>query len=137
MMFAMGLIFTGTSPLQSVFTCLFFTIKYWVEKYNLAFVYNKQYESKGILWKPTIRLMLITLYISQFMNVGYFSLRSRKYFIAGISFIAIQTGLLIALGMYRIGKSRQDKFEISLLEQGLNPLGGDDAANISKSSPEN
>jgi hypothetical protein len=41
MMFAMGLFFTGTQPLQAVFTCFFFSIKYWVEKYNLAFVYNK------------------------------------------------------------------------------------------------
>ncbi len=62
-MFAMGLFFTGTQPLQAVFTCFFFYIKYWIEKYNLAFVYNKQYDTKGIIWKPTIRLMVISLYI--------------------------------------------------------------------------
>jgi hypothetical protein len=61
--FAMGLFFSGTQPLQTVFTCMFFVMKYHVEKYNLIFVYNKQYDTKGILWKPTLRLMIIVLYI--------------------------------------------------------------------------
>ena len=38
----------------------------------------------------------------------------------------VQSGLLISLSLYKMGKKKQDCFEISLLEQGINPL--DDVA---------
>ena len=89
----------------------------------MAFVYNKQYDTKGILWKPTIRLMVITLYIFQLMNIGYFStVGGPKFLLAGVIFMVIQSGFLLSLSLYSFGKQTQDRFEISLLEQGLNPL---------------
>ena len=87
--FAMGLFFSGTQPLQTVFTCMFFVMKYHVEKYNLIFVYNKQFDTKGILWKPTLRLMLIILYIFQMMQIGYFSLRDPLFFLGGMIYLLI------------------------------------------------
>ena len=67
--------------------------------------------------------MIITLYIFQLMNIGYFStVGGKPYFLSGVIIIAIQSALLISLSLYRLGKIKQDHFEISLLEQGLNPL---------------
>lgn len=88
-MFAMGLIFSGTSPLQSVFTFAFFAIKYYIEKYNLAFVYNKDYEGVGVIWRPMMPLMLLNLYIFQFLLLGYFSLMDKGFFQGGITFVFI------------------------------------------------
>ena len=121
-MFSMGLFFTGTSPLQSMFSCLYFSIKYWIEKYNLAFVYTKQYEGKGIIWKPMVMFMILILYIFQLLTIGYFTIISKSFFNAGGVFLLIETTGFLLLAWYKQGKKKQDKFEISLLEQGLNPL---------------
>jgi hypothetical protein len=47
----MGLIFSGTMPLISVFMTMFFTIRYYIEKYNLTFSYNKEFEGGGVIKK--------------------------------------------------------------------------------------
>jgi hypothetical protein len=88
-MFAMGLFFSGTSPIQAVFTWLYFTTYYWVEKYNLAFVYNKEYDGVGIIYKPVIPLMMIILYLFEFMLIGFFTLQDKGYFFGGVLFVAI------------------------------------------------
>lgn len=49
--FCMGLIFCGTMPLISIFAMLFFSIKYYIDKYNLTFVYNKEFEGGGAIKK--------------------------------------------------------------------------------------
>lgn len=49
--FALGLIFSGTNPLIGLFLTLFFSIRYWIEKYNLVFVYNKEFEGGGVIKK--------------------------------------------------------------------------------------
>jgi hypothetical protein len=115
-MFSMGLFFTGTSPLQSMFSCLYFSIKYWIEKYNLAFVYTKQYEGKGIIWKPMVMFMILILYIFQLLTIGYFTIISKSFFNAGGVFLLIEITGFLLLAWYKQGKKKQDKFEISLLE---------------------
>ncbi len=62
-MFAMGLFFSGTSPIQSLFTFMYFLISYWIVKYNIAFVYHKRYDGVGVIWQPMMPMMLIVLYI--------------------------------------------------------------------------
>ena len=49
--FTLGLIFSGTNPLIGIFVGIFFSIKYWVEKYNLTFVYNREFEGGGVIKK--------------------------------------------------------------------------------------
>jgi len=67
--------------------------------------------------------MIITLYIFQLMNIGYFStVGGPTFLLGGAIFMIIQSGFLFSLWLYRQGKQNQDRFEISLLEQGLNPL---------------
>lgn len=121
-MFAMGLFFSGVSPLQSVFTFAFFLIYYWVEKYNLTFVYNKQYDGVGILWKPMLPLMTLILYIFQFLLIGYFTLRQKEFFFGGFVFVSAQTVILLLLRRFERKKKRLDIYEIAMLEQGVNPL---------------
>ncbi len=74
--------------------------------------------------------MVITLYIFQIMNIGYFStVGGSTYLLGGVIFMLVQTALLVSLSLYKVGKKQQDNFEISLLEQGINPL--QDVQNIS------
>jgi len=37
--FTFGMLFATIIPLTTLFTCLFFTLKYFIEKYNTIFVY--------------------------------------------------------------------------------------------------
>jgi hypothetical protein len=59
----MGLIFAGTMPLISVFAMLFFVIKYYIDKYNLTFVYNKEFEGGGVIKKQVLPFMLFSIYL--------------------------------------------------------------------------
>jgi len=60
--FCMGLIFSGTDPLISIFSMLFFAIKYFIDKYNLTFVYNKEFEGGGVIKKQVLPFMLFSIY---------------------------------------------------------------------------
>ena len=59
----MALIFATVVPLISVFACLFFTFKYFVDKYNLTFVYHKEFEGGGAIKKNVIPYSLFSLYM--------------------------------------------------------------------------
>lgn len=43
----MTLLFVTTAPIMSVFGCLFFLIKYHVDKYNIKENFAKDFESQG------------------------------------------------------------------------------------------
>jgi hypothetical protein len=72
--FALGLIFSGTNPLIGFFVTLFFTFKYWIEKYNLTFVYNREFEGGGAIKKQVLPFMVFSVYLFQTLNMGYFSI---------------------------------------------------------------
>lgn len=61
--FALGIIFCGTNPIVGLFICLFFTFKYWIEKYNLTFVYNREFEGGGVIKKQVLPLMILVIYL--------------------------------------------------------------------------
>lgn len=116
-MFAMGLFFSGTSPLQSLFTFMYFLISYWIVKYNIAFVYNKQYDGVGVIWQPMMPMMLTVLYIFQLLLIGYFSLQNARFSLGGLCFVAAQTAVILWLKAWGEQKRRQDALEIAIMEQ--------------------
>ena len=46
-----------------MFVCLFFTVKYWIEKYNLTFVYNREFEGGGVIKKQVLPFMILGIYL--------------------------------------------------------------------------
>jgi len=52
--FMLCLIFSCLMPLSCAFGFLFFYFKYYVEKYNMIFVYLKEFEARGKLKKNII-----------------------------------------------------------------------------------
>lgn len=90
--FTIGLIFSPIVPLISIFAFLFFILKYCVDKYNLCFVYNKEFEGCGIIKAKVLNFTLFSIYLFQFLNMGFFSFRfGQHYLIAGIVLITLQT----------------------------------------------
>ncbi len=82
-------------------------------------------------------LFLLVLGIFQVMQIGYFSLQSRDYFIAGLVIIGLEALVLAWLGRYREVKRQQDVIEIAMLEQGLDPMatiGGGESAGARQES---
>lgn len=71
--FAMGLVFSGTMPLISLFITLFFSMRYYIEKYNLTFSYNKEFEGGGVIKKQVLPFMMLAIYMFEFLNLGYFT----------------------------------------------------------------
>ena len=62
--FCMILIFSGVDPLISIFGLAFFSFKYYIDKYNLSFVYQREFEGGGVIKKQVLPLMLLSLYFS-------------------------------------------------------------------------
>jgi len=72
--FCTGLVFSGTVPIISYFMAIFFYVRYYIDKYNLIFVYNREFEGGGIIVKHlVIPLILLSLYLFQILNLAYFS----------------------------------------------------------------
>jgi len=69
--FTLGLLFSIIMPLAAIFSFLFFCIKYYVEKYNMMYVYQKEFESKGGLKKKIIPFANSAIFIFQFINYGF------------------------------------------------------------------
>jgi hypothetical protein len=62
--FCTGLIFSGVIPLVSLFVTAFFFVRYYIEKYNLIFVYNREFEGGGIIVKKQVLpLVVLSLYL--------------------------------------------------------------------------
>jgi hypothetical protein len=61
--FTIGLVFCPFVPLIAIFACLFFSAKYYVDKYNLTFVYNREFEGGGVIKKNVIPYMLFSVYV--------------------------------------------------------------------------
>ena len=97
----MGLIFCGTMPLISIFAMLFFTFKYYIDKYNLTFVYNKEFEGGGAIKKQVLPFMLFSIYFFQILNMGYFASQfGTGYFKGGMVFITVESLILIFLNVH-------------------------------------
>jgi len=69
----MGIIFAATTPLVGLFCCAFFSIRYYIEKYNLTFAYNKEFEGGGVIKRQVIPFVIMSVYLFELLNLGYFS----------------------------------------------------------------
>ena len=62
--FSLGIIFSAVMPPISFFLMIFFFFRYYIDKYNLIFVYNREFEGKGIIVKKQVLpLLLLALYL--------------------------------------------------------------------------
>ena len=94
----MCLIFSAIVPMISLFAFLFFIYKYHIDKYNLTFVYNKEFEGGGVIKKRVIPFTFFGIYVFQILNIGFFTLKfTRNYLIAGVVFLFIQTAILLII----------------------------------------
>lgn len=71
-MLVLTLCFSTTIPLIVPFGCLFFFIKYFVDKYNLLFVYPVEFESSADIGYLVIKFILMGIFFFQFIISNLF-----------------------------------------------------------------
>jgi len=117
--FQIGLLFANIVPIIPAFCIVFFMFKYYVDKYNLSFVYNSEFQGIGKLKRNVIPLAIFVIILFQAITMGYFagsisgndpeSTKHKKktylYFGLLVIFIEIMTCAYVRYKLYR--KRRQ------------------------------
>ena len=98
--YAIAMVFSTLVPYVPVFAMVFFTFKYYVDKYNLSFVYNPEFQGVGIIKRRVVPLTIFNIIVYQMINVGFFASKAeengRNYLYVGIIFIAIELFVILA-----------------------------------------
>lgn len=80
MIFLNCLLFSTLVPIISVFGCLYFLIKYLVDKNNLLFVYSKTYESGGHIRKCVKHYLFFNLVLYLIVMASFYGLKFDEVF---------------------------------------------------------
>lgn len=67
-----GLLYGVVTPLIPAFCAIFFAFKYFVDKYNLSFVYREKFLGIGTIKRKVLPLTLVAIFIYQLITIGYF-----------------------------------------------------------------
>ena len=104
--FAIAMMFSSLVPYVPVFAMIFFMFKYYVDKYNLSFVYNSEFRGTGVIRKKVIPLTIFNIVMVQIVNVGFFAGKQGEGFLwFGVVVVAIE---LIAIIIYYAGSKRSN-----------------------------
>ena len=110
--FMLILCFSTTIPLITPFGALFFYIKYYIDKYNLLFLYPAEFESHGNVTEMIIKFELIGIFFFQFIisNVFIKIFRDKDYAIyATLLYLVIS--VFIFYGMKQLFIANENDIE--------------------------
>jgi hypothetical protein len=95
-MFCLGMLFVMIIPLSTMFTAIFFSLKYFIEKYNTIYVYQKEFEARGRLRKQILPISIASVMFVQFINFTFMGFYHKiEFFILGLISMVFQMGLLV------------------------------------------
>ena len=100
--FAIALCFSTLVPYVPLFATLFFMFKYYVDKYNLSFVYNTEFRGFGFIKRRVIPFSIFNIVLYQLINVGFFSskVENRQFLIIGLIVVAVELVTIIITHFY-------------------------------------
>lgn len=140
--FAIALMFSTLVPYVPVFAMGFFMFKYYVDKYNLSFVYNSEFRGTGVIRKKVIPLSIFNIITVQIVNVGFFASKCGKNYL-WFGMVMIFTEILAIIVYYahskrshflRHKKKRREQYHMSVarstLHQTLKIFDSDDKEDI-------
>ena len=67
------IIYAPISPLITIFGCLFFFIKYFIDKYNITHIYPQEFYGEGRLYKSITKYQYTSMIISEIVMFGKLS----------------------------------------------------------------
>ena len=101
--FAIAMVFSTLVPYVPIFAMIFFTFKYYVDKYNLSFVYVAEFQGVGIIKNKVVTLSILNIIIYQLINVGFFASKAqdfgKNFLYVGLTFIAIELLIIAAFNL--------------------------------------
>ena len=102
--FAIALMFSTLVSYVPLFAIIFFMFKYYVDKYNLSFVYNSEFRGTGVIRKKVIPLSIFNIILVQIVNVGFFAGKQGQGFLwFGVVVIVLE---IIIINIYYWGSKR-------------------------------
>lgn len=107
MVFTIVFLFSVTAPVITFFGFLFFTFKYFVDKYNFIWVYPKEFDSKAKLTITTSSYVMVALFLFQILMFGLFTAVIGKEFIVASIILLIGEGISICI--FRFVSRSSDK----------------------------
>ena len=75
--YAIAMVFSTLVPYVPIFAMTFFLFKYFVDKYNLSFVYNTEFLGVGIIKRRVVPLSIFNIIVYQLINVGFFASKAQ------------------------------------------------------------
>ena len=110
--FILIICFSTTIPLITPFGALFFYIKYYIDKYNLLFLYPAEFESHGNVTEMIIKFELIGIFFFQFIISNTFIkiFRDKDYAIYA-TLLYIILSVFIFYGMKQLFISNENELE--------------------------
>ena len=93
--FSIVLVFSVATPVIIPFGCLFMGVKYWLDKYNLLFVYRVEPLAGKNLQGLVLMFIVMILGITQLINSGLF-------LASGVGFLAFFGGLFALTGLVTV-----------------------------------
>ena len=110
--FILIICFSTTIPLITPFGALFFYIKYYIDKYNLLFLYPAEFESHGNVTEMIIKFELIGIFFFQFIISNTFIkiFRDKDYAIYA-TLLYIILSVFIFYGMKQLFIANENELE--------------------------
>ena len=112
LLFLLIICFSTTIPLITPFGALFFYIKYYIDKYNLLFLYPAEFESYGNVTDMIIKFELIGIFFFQFIISNTFiKIFKDKDYAIYATLLYIIFSVFIYYGMKQLFISNESELE--------------------------
>lgn len=98
------MVYSSIVPYVPFVAMMFFFFKYYVDKYNLSFVYNTEFRGVGIIKRRVVPFSIFNIVVFQLLNVGFFAAKvsayGKTFLIVGVVVILIELISIIGVTVY-------------------------------------
>jgi hypothetical protein len=102
----LSLIFSTAMPLLSLFAMIFFATRYFIEKYNILFVYRQDFDSKGNNLKAIVTYQIIGIIAYQLLNFAFLTSLGLPAFFQYFAWCFIAAQFFVICGILQLYKWR-------------------------------
>ena len=88
-------------PIIVPFGCLFFTFKFFIDKYNMVYIWRSNYQSDGKIRKEIVRFMLIGINLFS-ITMGALLSYKEDLFLSILSLLIILIILFLSVRLYKV-----------------------------------
>jgi hypothetical protein len=104
--YTIAFLFAITDPIVTMFAVPFFLFKYYVDKYNLTFVYDSKQHGKGLIARKLMPLTVFGIMFSQVLNasihLSFLQEKKDKFYQLGLATLIIEISLILVYKLYKL-----------------------------------